>query len=461
MSGAVILFLAADPARTNARALDQECAAIERELKMTPGRDDFELRSKWAVTVDELMRHLLDLQPAVLHFSGHGNASGLLLEGDDGRPQPVTPAALTQMIRTAAGTVRLAVLNACYSDAQAEALRDAVGCAIGMKGTITDDAARSFAVGFYRALGHRRPIGNAYAQAEATLAGKGLSAQAEPRCLARPGVDVDTLVLGDDAPQGAAVPFAQRPPGRVEPPPAAASPAGAATARYDLFLAHPSANKPSARALYDLLQPDIRVFLDERSLQPGDRWDQQIPAAQRASRATVILISRHADPAWYLGDEIVTAIALHRAAPAAHVLVPVVLEPGVPMPYGLSHVQAIDAVAEGGLAGVAACVRALVERLREVAARTYGQSTPLPGVPAIASGDGRCDHVRLHDRLAGLTDTVFEQVLLHARIDRSLLAPRTAPLADRILDVAQLAAVDQDVCRRVAALLDQRAPWTR
>src|SRR4051812_38261828 len=152
MPRSVILFLAANPAGTDPLALDQECAAIERELKMTPGRDDFEFRSKWAVTVDELMRHLLDLQPTILHFSGHGNATGLLLVGDDGQPQPVTPAALTKMIRATAGTVRLAVLNACYSDAQAEALRHAVGCAIGMKSTIADEAARAFAVGFYRAL---------------------------------------------------------------------------------------------------------------------------------------------------------------------------------------------------------------------------------------------------------------------------------------------------------------------
>ena len=73
MPRSVILFLAANPTGTSRRALDQECAAIERELKMTPGRDDFEFRSKWAVTVDELMRHLNDLQPAILHFGQAAN----------------------------------------------------------------------------------------------------------------------------------------------------------------------------------------------------------------------------------------------------------------------------------------------------------------------------------------------------------------------------------------------------
>jgi hypothetical protein len=434
------------------RALDQECAAIERELKLTPYRDDFEFRSKWAVTVDDLMRHLLDLQPAIVHFSGCGDVRGLLLRGDDGRPQVVPPAALTQIIKSTAGTVRLVVLNACYSDAQAEVIRDVVGCAIGMKGTISNDAARAFAVGFYRALGHRRPVGNAYEQAEATLAGKGLTASTEPRCLARAGIDVKTLVISGDATPRPAPWAAPAPAHRVEQSPIAPTAAAAVTARYDLFLAHQAADKPSARALYDLLQPDVRVFLDERSLQPGDRWDHQIPAAQRASRATAILISSHADQAWYLGDEIVTAIALHRAVPEAHLLVPVMLEPGAVVPYGLSPIQAIDAVTEGGLAGVAA-------RLREVVARMRGYAAPAPVVPVVAVGG--CDHVRLHDRLTRLTDTLFEQILFYARIDRSLIAPTGARLADRVLDVAQLAAVDQDLCRRVATLLDQRAPWTR
>lgn len=227
------------------------------------------------------------------------------------------------------------------------------------------------------------------------------------------------------------------------------------SATYDLFLAHPSADKPSARALYDLLQPDVRAFLDERSLPPGAHWDREIPAAQQASRATVILISSHADTAWYLRDEIVTAIALHRTAPAAHGLLPVLLEPGAALPYGLSHVQAIDAAAEGGLAGVAA-------RLREVVARLRGQGVPSPAVAEVGRGGaGGCDHVRLHERLSRLTDVIFEQIVFYVQIDRSLIAPSNAPLATRILAVAQLAAVDQELCRRIAAELDRRAAWTR
>ena len=222
----MILFLAANPAGTSELALGKECAAIESELERTPGRDEFELRSKWAVTVDELMRHLASLRPTILHFSGHGEPhshlvhigrshrahrdieagadGGIYLQDEQGQPQHVPKRALKQIIESAGASLRLVVLNACFSDAVAEELRDAVDCVIGMCGPVVDDAARAFAVGFYRALGHGEPVGKAYAQARATLAGKGLDAQAEPRYIARPGVDVDTLLLGGRAPQGAA-----------------------------------------------------------------------------------------------------------------------------------------------------------------------------------------------------------------------------------------------------------------
>lgn len=73
------MFLAANPDLLDPLALDEECSAIERELRMTTNRDDFELRSKWAITTDEMARHLLELQPEIVHFSGHGAAAILTM----------------------------------------------------------------------------------------------------------------------------------------------------------------------------------------------------------------------------------------------------------------------------------------------------------------------------------------------------------------------------------------------
>jgi hypothetical protein len=219
-------------------------------------------------------------------------------------------------------------------------------------------------------------------------------------------------------------------------------------ARHDLFLAHSPGGRPSAHALYSLLQGQIRVFLAERSIPSGDRWDREIAAAQRASRATAVLIAHDANDSWYLGDEIVTAIELHRAAPDTHRIIPVLLAQGVSVPYGLSHVQVLDASGDA-LPNVADRLRAIVTS--PTSASTNHPTLELPPVAPTPAAGGDCDHRRLHARLTQLTDTLFEEILFLAPIPRAHIAPTTAPLATRILHVAQLAAVNPALCRRLAA----------
>jgi hypothetical protein len=191
----VILFLAANPLTNDRLQLGEECAEIQRELKMSPHRDDFRFESRWAVSIDELMRHLNELGPTVIHFSGHGGGhSGLLLQDEQGQSQPVSARALAMMV-DATCDARVVVLNACYTTAQAEALRARVDCVVGMDGAIGDDAARAFAVRFYGALGNRRSIGNAVDQAVAALAAKQLPDEVLPRCVTRDGVDKYQVVL--------------------------------------------------------------------------------------------------------------------------------------------------------------------------------------------------------------------------------------------------------------------------
>jgi hypothetical protein len=191
----VIAFLAANPSGTHALRLGSECAAIQRELKLAPHRRDFRVESRWAVTIDDAIAQLDELDPAVVHFSGHGEAGSLLLEDEHGGPEPVSPRALAMMIEVAARNARVVILSACSTTAHAHALRDKVDVVIGMDGKIHDDAARMFAVRFYGALGNRRSVGNAFAQGVAKLAAKGLPDELLPCCVTRPGVDADQVVL--------------------------------------------------------------------------------------------------------------------------------------------------------------------------------------------------------------------------------------------------------------------------
>lgn len=197
----VILFLAANPQASHPLKLGEECAEIERELKMAPNRDDFHFESRWAVSIDELMRHLMELDPTVIHFSGHGGGSaGLMFQDEQGQPQPVSARALAMMLHTTTRSARVVLLNACYSTEQADVLRAKIDCIVGMDSAIGDDAARAFAIRFYGALGNRRSIGNAVEQGIAALLAKQLPGEVFPRCLTRNGIDAHRVHLDPSYP---------------------------------------------------------------------------------------------------------------------------------------------------------------------------------------------------------------------------------------------------------------------
>jgi hypothetical protein len=91
----VILFGAANPIGSNPLALGEECSEVEREIRLTSHRDRLRLAPCFALTIDEFMRHLSELQPSVCHFSGHGSrAAGLVFQDEHRRPRTVSGRAL-------------------------------------------------------------------------------------------------------------------------------------------------------------------------------------------------------------------------------------------------------------------------------------------------------------------------------------------------------------------------------
>ncbi len=221
-----ILFLAANPLGTDRLALDREARAIHVELKRSGYRDRFELVTRWAAEPLDLLRELRELKPTVVHFSGHGGLQaagsdrraaphrdvvgvqgahdsgqdqGLYFQGPDGRAQLVSAVALTQTFSAAGASVRLVVLNACYSEAQAAALVTQVDCVVGMGGSIQDGAARNFAIGFYGGLGERESVAAAYEHGRAAISLEALPDCDRPKLKVRPGVDANRLVLATEA----------------------------------------------------------------------------------------------------------------------------------------------------------------------------------------------------------------------------------------------------------------------
>jgi hypothetical protein len=176
-----ILILSANPKDTNRLRLDEEIREIEEGLRRTKHREQFEIVSRWAVRPEDLRRALLDYEPQIVHFSGHGlGDQGLALENHTGNIQPVSSEALAGLFSLFKNKVQCVVLNACYSDVQADAIHREIDYVVGMTQPIGDRAAIEFAIGFYDALGAGRSIEDAFKFGCNAMALKGISQSLTP-----------------------------------------------------------------------------------------------------------------------------------------------------------------------------------------------------------------------------------------------------------------------------------------
>ncbi|HEY9631231.1 MAG TPA: AAA-like domain-containing protein [Coleofasciculaceae cyanobacterium] len=158
-----ILILTANPKDTGKLRLDEEVREVQTGLDRAKRRDQFEIISRWAVRADDLRRALLDFEPQIVHFSGHGTGEeGLALENESGQAKLVPTDALANLFGLFNGKIECVLMNACYSEAQAEAIHQHVDHVVGMSKAIGDRAAIKFAVGFYDALGAGRSFEDAY-----------------------------------------------------------------------------------------------------------------------------------------------------------------------------------------------------------------------------------------------------------------------------------------------------------
>jgi len=180
-----ILILSANPKNTDNLRLDQEVREIQAALKLAKNREQFEIVTAWAIRVEDLRRALLEHQPTIVHFSGHGHGTGLALENDSGLVQLVSTESLARLFGLFQNKIECVLLNACYSQAQAEAIHQHIDYVVGMNQAIGDVAAIEFATGFYDALGAGRPYEDCFEVGRASINLQGIPESETPILKAR------------------------------------------------------------------------------------------------------------------------------------------------------------------------------------------------------------------------------------------------------------------------------------
>lgn len=160
-----VLMLAANPEDQELIRTDREYTAIKQSLNRPLKGKEIELRlPEFALSAARLIETLLAAEePSIVHFSGHGGgAEGLYLEDAQGNSEPASAEALAAVFRQFAHCVQVVVLNACFSEPQAEAIVQHIDHVIGTRKDIGDDTATAFSAGFYEALVAGRSIEDAF-----------------------------------------------------------------------------------------------------------------------------------------------------------------------------------------------------------------------------------------------------------------------------------------------------------
>lgn len=270
-----ILILSANPSGTSRLRLDQEVREITTALERSRDRDQFKIVSQWATRPDDLRRSLLDHEPYIVHFCGHGSGEkGILLENDSGGVHLVGATALTKLFGAFKQQIGCVVLNACYSAVQAEAIYQQIDTVVGMKRAVGDAAALEFAVGFYDGLFAGRSLSNAFDLGCTSIDLKGI-----------PESDVPVLM--------------------VRSPAESANLSTGLSAKVFISYRSQAPDVDLAQALYQGLQSaGHSAFMAAESIRLGDRWSARIDQELVACDYFLLLLSEHSARSEMVTEEV-------------------------------------------------------------------------------------------------------------------------------------------------------------
>jgi len=140
-----ILFISATPTHAGQLNIGKE-SRFKDLFRYFDDEDIFEWREEHGVNADEFFNFLIDANPHILHYGGHGEVEGIVLEEGN-----LEGDILRDLLQISEQT-QCVVLNACYSVTIAKKVAESVPYVIGTQGPIDDRSAIAFARGFYMGI---------------------------------------------------------------------------------------------------------------------------------------------------------------------------------------------------------------------------------------------------------------------------------------------------------------------
>jgi hypothetical protein len=159
-----VLILAANPPDTETLRIDQEIRQIQTTIRSGKDRDNIEVSIRLAVGPADITQALLDDEPRLVHFAGHGGGpeGSIAAEDDYGLAHVIPVDGLVDLFRTFGGSVDCILVNACDTELLTRELSAVVPYAIGMRQPVRDTSSIRFSTGFYQALAAGKSIEEAF-----------------------------------------------------------------------------------------------------------------------------------------------------------------------------------------------------------------------------------------------------------------------------------------------------------
>jgi hypothetical protein len=195
-AGPLLLFVSANPDPDSPLNVEREQNRIIKVRDGSKHQSKVRIESLPDLDLPAFAKSLRLHAPTIVHFSGHGEADGsLVMRDENGTTHEMSPKGVAKLVALQRSTVRLVVLNACFSSELADLLVVDIDCVIGMTDAVSDDAAILFAQVFYGALFDGETVASAFATSSAVVEARYPDESDIPTLKSRVDVDTDRLRL--------------------------------------------------------------------------------------------------------------------------------------------------------------------------------------------------------------------------------------------------------------------------
>lgn len=176
--------------------LEKEAREIHESIQKSLKRDSISFETRWATRVTDLIQFINEVNPTILHFSGHGTSDGkLVFQDNNDKPKLLSMDALVELINASSDNLRLVVLNNCFSSIISEKIVDNIEASIGMNNSIGDQAAIVFSSQLYSSIGFGLSLEKAFQQAIVALKLYEISEEQTPQLYISEGIEANDIYL--------------------------------------------------------------------------------------------------------------------------------------------------------------------------------------------------------------------------------------------------------------------------